>query len=120
MNFLGFGDSHDIGPVDTLIGVGATLRGNLHSKQTVHVEGEFFGNIASEDGIIVGEKGVVHGLLTARVIVVCGKVKGNLAGMERVKLYPSGEVMGDIVTPDLSVDDGAKFMGASRVKDVDA
>jgi cytoskeletal protein CcmA (bactofilin family) len=120
MNFLGFGDSNDIGPVETLIGVGATLRGNLHSKRTVHVEGEFFGNIAGEDGIIVGEKGIVHGLLTARVVVVCGKVKGNIAGTERVKLYPNGEVIGDIVTPDLSVDDGAVYKGASRMKEGDA
>ena len=117
MAFLGLADSHDMGPVESVIGCGAVLHGNLSSKQTVYVDGELFGNIVCEDGIIVGETGAVHGLLSARVIVVCGKVKGNLAGSERVKLYPSGEVVGDIVTPDLSVDDGAVFVGSSRMKD---
>jgi cytoskeletal protein CcmA (bactofilin family) len=83
------------------------------------VDGELFGNIACEDGVIVGEKGIVHGHLSARVIVVSGKVKGNLAGSERVKLYKSGEVMGDILTPDLSMEDGAVFVGSSRMKDSD-
>ncbi len=117
MGFLGFGDSYDVGPVDTLIGAGANIRGNLHSKSTVHVDGEFFGNITGEDGIIVGEKGVVHGHLSARVIVVSGKVRGNLAGAERVKLYPTGDVMGDITTPDLSMEDGAVFVGNSHMRE---
>lgn len=116
MSFLGFGDMKDAGPVETVVGSSATIRGHLLSKGTVHIDGELFGNIASEDGVIVGEKGVVHGHLSGRVVAVSGKVKGNVAGSERVSLSRSGEVMGDIHTPDLAMEDGAVFLGTSRMQ----
>lgn len=117
MGFMGFGDSKGMGPVDTLIGPGASFRGNITSKLTVHVDGEVIGNITTEDGLIIGEKGVVRGTLTGRVLVVSGKVKGNLNGLTRIEITSSGEVIGDLSTPDLSVENGAVFVGSSHMEE---
>jgi cytoskeletal protein CcmA (bactofilin family) len=117
MGLFGFGDPKGAGPVDTLLGPGALFRGNLHSKGTLHVEGEVTGNLSSDDGIIVGEKGVVRGGLTGRVLVISGKVKGNLSASARIELTRTGEVTGDLTTPELLVENGAVFIGSSHMED---
>lgn len=114
-----FGGDKSMGRVDTLIGRDTNLKGNFTSKNTVRVDGEVNGNINSEDGIIVGPNGWIRGNLVGRSVLVGGKVKGNITAFLRVELQANCIVEGDISTPLLQVDEGAKFEGHCQMEDVE-
>jgi cytoskeletal protein CcmA (bactofilin family) len=54
--------------------------------------------------------------VTAREIVVHGKVEGNLNGTERVELKRSAVQVGDISTQRIVIEDGAYFKGAIDIR----
>ncbi len=117
MGLFGFGDSKAMGRVDTLIGPETSLRGSYHSKNSIRVDGEIYGNVTSEDGIIVGEKGMVRGNLVGRSVVIGGKVKGNVTAYQRLELQGSSQVEGDISTPALFIEEGAVFEGNCQMEE---
>lgn len=106
-----------MGSVDTIIGHDTSLRGSYHSKNTIRVDGEIYGNVTSEDGIIVGEKGMVRGNLTGKAIFIGGKVKGNIIAFQRLELQSTAQIEGDVTTPVLVIDDGAIFDGNCKMEE---
>lgn len=119
MGFFGFGDSKSMGPVDTIIGEEASLRGSYSSKHSIRVDGEVYGNITSEDGVIVGDRGMVRGNLTARSVLIRGKVKGNITATQRLELQNTSQVEGDLSAPVLIIEEGALFEGSCQVEETD-
>ena len=119
MSLFGFGESKAMGRVETLIGQEASLRGSYNAKHTIHVEGEIYGNVTSEDGIIVGDKGMMRGNLTARSILIGGKVKGNIIASQRLELQATANVEGDLSAPVLVIEEGAVFEGSCVMEDTD-
>ena len=118
MGFLGFGDSKAMGRVDTIIGEETSLRGSYNSKNSIRVDGEIYGNVTSEDGVIVGEKGMVRGNLIGKSILIGGKVKGNITAYQRLELQSTAQIEGDISTPVFLVEEGAVFEGNIQMEEV--
>lgn len=114
---FGFGDSKSIGPVETIIGAEASLRGSYDSKHSLRVDGEIYGNVTSEDGVIVGDKGMIRGNVRAKSVVVGGKVKGNITATQRIEIQSTAQVEGDLLAPNLSIEDGALFEGNCQMED---
>ncbi len=106
-----------MGKVDTIIGAEASLRGSYNSKHSIRVDGEIYGNVTSEDGVIVGEKGMVRGNLVGKSVLIGGKVKGNITAYQRVELQITAQVEGDISTPIFVVDEGAVFEGNCQMEE---
>jgi cytoskeletal protein CcmA (bactofilin family) len=117
MGLFGFGGSRAMGRVDSIIGPDASLRGSYNSKNSVHVDGEIYGNLTCEEGIIVGEKGMIRGNLIGRTILVGGKVKGNITAAERIELQTTCHVEGDLTTPRLIIEEGSVFEGNCQMED---
>lgn len=117
MGLFGFGDSKTMGRVDSIIGVEASLRGSYNSKHSIRVDGEIYGNLTSEDGIIIGEKGMVRGNLVAKSILIGGKVKGNVTASQRLELQTTAEVEGDLSAPSLAIEEGAVFEGNCQMEE---
>jgi cytoskeletal protein CcmA (bactofilin family) len=117
MGLFGFGDSRPMGRVDTIIGEEASLRGSYNSKHSIRVDGEIYGNVTSEDGVIVGNKGMIRGNLTGKSILISGKVKGNIRASQRLEIQSSAEVEGDISAPVIVIEDGATFDGNCQMEE---
>lgn len=117
MGLFGFGESRNMGRVDSIIGPDASMRGNYNSKNSVHVDGEIYGNLTCEESVIVGEKGMIRGNLAGRTILVGGKIKGNITASERVELQMTSHVEGDISTPRLLIEEGAVYEGNCQMED---
>lgn len=117
MGLFGFGDSRPMGRVDTIIGEEASLRGSYSSKHSIRVDGEIYGNVTSEDGVIVGDKGMIRGNLTGKSILISGKVKGNIRASQRLEIQSSAEVEGDISSPVIVIEDGATFDGNCQMEE---
>jgi len=101
--------------IETIVGGGTRIAGEVSVKGTVRIDGIVEGNVDA-DWIVIGESGRILGNARARGIVVGGAVEGNLHAAETVELEGKSSVAGEIVTPKLSIAEGAVFDGLSRMK----
>ena len=108
------------GKVDTMVGQGTEIKGNLNIKGSIYVDGRVEGNIATDDGIMLGEAGSVKGNLAARNIIIGGRVHGHVVASERVELLSTSVVDGDIRSPRLLIAEGSVFEGSCEMENVEA
>ena len=88
------------------------FEGNLKFAGKIIVDCEFRGTIVTDDTLIVGSSGNLEAELTAGVIEISGKVRGNIKAKTRVKILSGGEVHGNLETPTVSMDEGVVFEGS--------
>ncbi len=101
--------------LESLIGSDSRFRGEIETKGTLRVDGTVEGNVTA-DWVVVGEKSRVQGDISARGIVVGGRVEGNLRAKEIVEIKSKGQIFGEIVTSKLSIAEGAVFEGRSSMQ----
>lgn len=111
-------DSHrDVGH----IGKSVHIRGELSGSEDLYLDGEIEGTIDLRDHtLIIGPNGKIKAAITARDLVVHGKVEGNVTASGRVELRKSCTLMGDVSTQRIMIEDGAFFKGAIDIKEKDA
>jgi cytoskeletal protein CcmA (bactofilin family) len=97
--------------VDTILGAGSDFKGQINAKGTIRIDGKIEGNVSSEEGVIIGEKGLIKGNISAKTVLVSGKVSGNVTAAKRLEIMPAGQLQGDIHTPRLAIAEGVIFKG---------
>ena len=102
-------------PINTIIGEGTKFNGEFEIKGAMRIDGTFSGKILSEGKVIVGPGGHVKTNIEANMVIVAGRVDGNIYALESVHLLDTAHVYGDIVSPNLVVDSGVVFEGRARV-----
>lgn len=100
----------------THIAPGTRIRGEVSGPTELLVEGEVEGEIRVDAAVIVGGEGVVQGPITAHVVRIGGRVFGNVSANERVEVAPSGTLEGDILSPRITIAEGAFFKGRVEMK----
>jgi cytoskeletal protein CcmA (bactofilin family) len=113
----------DNAKMETIIGPDSAFQGSIKSKGYVRVDGKVEGGISAE-GVIVGEGGQVQGDVTAKTVVVAGKVTGNVIAATALELQTKGQIVGDIRASQISIAEGAVFegncvMAADKTKVID-
>ena len=94
------------------IGRSVLIKGELSGSEDLYLDGEVEGNIELRDhNLTVGPNGRIRANVSAKGIIVHGKVDGNLTGSERVELKKSAVLVGDIATQRIVIEDGAYFKG---------
>lgn len=101
--------------LETVIGVDSTITGELAIQGTVRVDGSVEGDIRA-DWVIVGETGRIRGNVQARMMVVGGRIDGNIDASEIVELKDKAQIFGEICTAKLAISEGALFEGQSLMK----
>ena len=111
--------SHDSNRGDVgHIGKSVVIRGELSGSEDLYLDGEVEGTINLRDHkLVIGPNGKIKATITARDIVVHGKLEGNITGSERVELKRSSTHMGNIATQRIVIEDGAFFKGAVDIKE---
>jgi cytoskeletal protein CcmA (bactofilin family) len=61
--------------------------------------------------LTVGPNGTVKADVVAREVIVRGRIEGKIAGRERVQLWSTGQVLGEVQTQRLAIEDGAVLRG---------
>lgn len=95
----------------TILGSGATLKGELLCTGSVRVEGQVDGSIKSQNTVLLKEGAKVKGNLRGAEVIVSGEILGNIFASQRVELQPSGRLQGNINAPQVSIREGAFFQG---------
>ena len=101
--------------LETMIGDGTEIRGDLNVKGTLRIDGTLEGNIHA-DWVVVGESGVIKGNVNSRGTVIGGTVEGNIDAEEITELKPKARVSGEIKSGKLAISEGAVFEGRSSLR----
>ena len=100
------------------IGKSVVLRGELTGNEDLYLDGEVEGNINLRDHkLVIGPNGKIRATISARDVVVHGRVEGNVNSTERVELKRSCTLIGDVTTQRIVIEDGAFFKGAIDIKE---
>jgi cytoskeletal protein CcmA (bactofilin family) len=100
------------------IGKSVVLRGELTGNEDLYLDGEVEGNINLRDHkLVIGPNGKIKATISARDVVVHGRVEGNINSTERVELKRSCSLTGDVTTQRIVIEDGAFFKGAIDIKE---
>jgi cytoskeletal protein CcmA (bactofilin family) len=97
--------------ITTLLGKGSHFDGKLTFEGTVRIDGDFSGEVFSDDILVVGEGGHVKAEVNIGSIIIEGTVEGNIRASRTVEIHAPGLVKGNIVTPSLFIDRGVVFEG---------
>ncbi len=92
------------------------IKGDLAGSESLYIDGTIEGSVdLTGHRLTVREGGVVEGNIVAREIVVLGKVRGNCTASERVEIRDAGSLMGDVITPRISIAEGTYFKGGVEI-----
>lgn len=100
------------------IGKSVVIRGELTGNEDLYLDGDIEGTIDLRDHkLVIGPNGKIKATISARDLVVHGRVEGNVTATERVELKKSCTLVGDVSTQRIVIEDGAFFKGAIDIKE---
>lgn len=88
------------------------IKGEILSREELYVDGEVEGTVESQSKLTIGPQGKVKANVKAREVVVQGTIRGNVHAIERLTLRKEANLVGDIRTAGIVIDDGAYFKGS--------
>jgi cytoskeletal protein CcmA (bactofilin family) len=105
--------------LSAFIDQGSEFEGKLTFKDTVRIDGQFRGEIASQNTLIVGETGEIMATVRSREVIISGAVSGNVYASDRLVLHKTARVEGDVEAGTIAIEEGAILngkitMGGSR------
>ena len=103
----------------TLACLGSTIvvKGEITSDEDLQIDGKVEGNISLRGHrLTVGRTAQLNSEINAREVIVYGNASGNLRARDRVEIKKDGQVVGDITTTRISIEDGAYFKGRIEIE----
>ena len=96
----------------TTIGRGVVIEGEVKGSEDLVIDGRVDGTIElPQHALTVGPTGEVKAQLSAKSVMVLGKVSGTIQASERISIGETGSVEGAVSAPRLVMVDGARLQG---------
>ena len=95
------------------ISQGIKIKGELSGNEDLFVDGVVEGKLTltTNSCLTVGPNGHVKADVSAREVIVRGKIEGKVTGRDKVQLWSTGQVIGEVQTDRLAIEDGALLRG---------
>ena len=107
--------SKDGQAVDTLIGPQVTIRGDFEFSGGLYVEGRIVGRVTAVEGtqavLMLAENGSIEGEVRAPVVMLDGRLDGDVHASERVELAAKARVTGNVHYRLVEMHAGAQLTG---------
>ncbi len=95
------------------ISQGIKIKGEVTGSEDLFVDGVVEGKLSltTNSCLTVGPNGHVKADVVAREVIVRGKIEGKVTGRDKVQLWSTGQVTGEVQTDRLAIEDGALLRG---------
>ena len=97
--------------IKAYLGVDAVFKGTLNFEGTVRIDGEFEGQVKTNDTLIIGETGKVTAEIQAGAVICKGRMKGTIVASKKIEMHPASKIIGNVQTPALNIELGAVLDG---------
>ncbi len=105
--------------IKAFLGEGTSFKGTLRFSGTVRLDGYLEGKIITDDTLVVGEKAHLIAELSVGTVVAIGKIEGNINASKKIEIRAKSELIGNIKTPLLFIEEGASFKGQCEMLNKD-
>ncbi len=97
-----------------ILDVTASMQGTLVFQEPValRISGRFEGTLETKGDLTIGERASVQADINGDVITIAGRVAGKVVAKQSLRIIPPAVVRGEIWTPVLQVEAGARLDGA--------
>ena len=103
-----------------LLGRGTSFEGKLYFTGRLRIDGQFRGEIRSEDVLVIGEGADVAAEIDVDTVIVRGgSVSGNIRARTSIELYVPARIVGNLWSPSIFIDKGVKVEGSCTMAPVE-
>jgi len=97
----------------SVFGAAIQLEGIIRGEDDVLLNGKIKGRIELPGNTVtIGVEGFLEGDIFAQVVVVEGAVKGNIRASERVIFHSTAQLVGNVSSDRMSIEEGARINGS--------
>lgn len=109
------GEAKPVGRIDSLIGSGTRLQGDVLFAGGLRVDGEIYGGVAAAEGaestLVVSELARVEGAVRVAHLVLNGTIVGPVEVSATLELQPKARIVGDVTYAAIEMHQGAVIEG---------
>lgn len=102
-------------PINTFIGEGTVMQGEIRFTEGLRIDGEVIGNITAVGDkrtmLVISEKAKVTGHVRAGHVIINGLVTGPVESEDLLELQPKARIVGDVKYESLEMHQGATIDG---------
>jgi len=104
--------SIDESTLQTVLAEDIDFDGEIHFSEPLLIKGTVKGKVISNTDLYINAGAVVAARVEARKVSVKGEVRGDIHANDRLELFASARVDGNVHTPDLIVQSGCRLNGS--------
>jgi cytoskeletal protein CcmA (bactofilin family) len=100
------------GKAAACVSQGIKIKGELTGSEDLFIDGTVDGKVTlTNSTLTIGPNATVKAEITAKDLVVRGRAEGKLTASERVQIWHTARVQGDIKADRISIEEGAEMHG---------
>lgn len=101
--------------IDSLIGAGTCVEGNIGFSGGLRIDGEVRGDVQARDGsssiLVLSESACIEGRVAVAHLVVNGTIRGPVIATDSLELQPKARIVGDVTYAVIEMHQGAVIEG---------
>lgn len=91
---------------------GIKIKGEITGSEDLFIDGRVEGKLTFGNAIVtVGPNAMVKADISAREVVVRGHVEGKLTGRERIQVWSTARINGELMSQRIGIEEGAELHG---------
>lgn len=104
----------------SVIAQGTVYKGDIESDGSIQVYGRAEGTLTAKEDVWLAEGSDVEATITARRVIVAGRVSGTINAHSRFEALPQGVIEADVQAPSFVVHEGAAINGKLSMSSSDS
>jgi cytoskeletal protein CcmA (bactofilin family) len=96
---------------NAFLGRGTRITGKVSFEGPARIEGQVEGEIVANDTLTIGESSVLNAQITGTIVIINGKVSGDITAAKKLEIRTPGRFYGNVITPSLVIEEGVVFEG---------
>ena len=104
-------------PPRSWLGPSLHIKGEVSGSEELLIDGSVEGIVQLEkQKLMLGPTSKVKADIIAGDVIVSGNLQGNVRANSRIEIKKNGSVTGDLITPQISIENGACFKGSIEIE----
>jgi len=110
-----FGSKKRNNEIEAFLGKGSSFKGNLNFEGSIRIDGDFDGEIVGTGTLVIGEGAQIKADIDVGSLFISGDVIGTIDVKDKIKIFSTGRLFGNIKTSSIAIEEGGIFEGYSRM-----